>query len=160
VCKSHEFNSRFYGKVILYEDSIPLLKVISEFLERSFVIVNQFDDEFNPVDIYKLEYYLLNYFNRIQVTHNNDSTKTIYLYKNNKNYNTFYFFEEIEALTNRISSEFGIDENNRMHYNPENENRELTEGTWKGRIWRNEKSLIEFQMLEAPSLLTLTIHFK
>ena len=126
TCKSHEFNSRFYGKVIL-KDNIekPLLETISDILKKTFVIIGNRDNEFNPVDIFKSDYFILNYFNRLQVTHNIDNTSSTHLYKNSKNYSSFYFYKEIESIVNRICDELGYDSDFKKQYNPEIENLEL-----------------------------------
>ncbi|MBN8836331.1 MAG: hypothetical protein J0I09_03675 [Sphingobacteriia bacterium] len=161
VCKSQEFNSQLYEKIVLNSSSEkPLIKVISEILNSSFVITNQHDDEFNPVDIYKIDHYVLEYFNRLQVTHNADHSACIFLYKNSKNYSSFYFFKEIETLTNKIVRQFGVDHYNRFEYKTETENDELMKDEWKGRTWLIQNTLVRLRMCDAPFGLTLTINLE
>lgn len=158
VCKSHEFNSKFYGKVILNSSNEKrLFEIIADIIRTSFVITDQRDNHFNPVDIYKTNHYVLNYFNRLQVTHNIDGTNSIHLYKNNKNYSSFFFFKEVESIVNRLTRELGPDRNNRASYIPEIENTELIERRWTGRNWPVGKSNIELDMKESPFGLTLSV---
>lgn len=161
VCKSHEFNTQLFGKVVLnkYFEK-PFFEVISEVLSSSFVISNQHDDKFNPVDIYKIEHYILGYFNRLQITYGITTNSTsIFIYKNSKNYSSFSFFAEIETVTNKIIKELGIDKNNRLDYVPEIENEEIMKNDWTGRIWQMTNALIQLQMQEAPFGLTLAINY-
>jgi|GEM_PF-6726163 hypothetical protein len=161
VCKSHEFNIQLYGKIVLNTLSDkPLFEIISEILNSSFVIANQHDDKFNPVDIYKIDHFAIEYFNRLQVTHNIDRSSVIHLYKNNKNYSSFYFFKEIEMVTNKIIKQLGVDQYNRFEYKPEIENNELNKNKWQGRTWQIENALVELRMVEDPFGLTLTVNLE
>ena len=159
VCKTNEFIGKFFGKVILNSKmERSLLEVISDILSNSFVLPNQYDEKFNPVNIYKPDHYILNYFNRLQLTDNIDGTKDLYLYKNSKNYSDFYFFKEVESTTNNLFKEFGPSLNSRTTYIPETETRELAENNWAGRIWKLDNATLELQMMENPFGLTLSIH--
>lgn len=158
VCKSSAFNSDFYGKVLLKKEfETSLLKSISKIIKSSFVISNQHDDKFNPADIYKMDHYVLNHFNRVQITHNINGRQILYIYKNSKNLSDFLFFKEIESVTNSLVKEFGHDINFHVEYNPVIENKEVADGSWKGRAWKAENALIELQIKEFPFLLTLSI---
>lgn len=159
VCKSQEFNNQLYGKIVLNTLSgKPLFEIISEILNSSFVIANRHDDDFYPVDIYKTDHFILEYFNRLQVTHNIDRSTVIHLYKNSKNYSTFYFFKEIEMVTNKIVKQLGIDQYSRFEYKPEIENDELMKNEWNGRTWQMQNASVELRMIEAPFGLTFTLN--
>ncbi|MBL7691451.1 MAG: hypothetical protein JNM41_07645 [Flavipsychrobacter sp.] len=155
VCKSTEFNSSFFGKVLL-NSSVKLVDSITETIGSSFVAMNYHDDNFNPVDIYKLKHFIASYFNRLQVTHDIGGTKYLYLYKRTKNYSSFYFWKEIETIVNEIVKEFGVDNNSRSVYIRETENAEISNNQWKGRVWKGDKTEIELQMKESPFNLTLS----
>jgi hypothetical protein len=159
VCKTNKFLSEFYGKSILNNETEKrLTEIIPGIISTSFVLSSTIDEEMNPVDIYKIDHYILSYFNRLQLTRNNDKTVSLYLYKNPKNYSSFYFFKEIETVTNKIIAQFGVDLNARTEYVKDIETQELLDNIWKGRVWQFERTKIELNIKEAPFSLTLSIH--
>lgn len=159
VCKSQQFVTEFYGKSILSNIEIkPVTEIIPEIISNSFILKSTLDDNLNPVEIYKTGHYVFSYFNRLQLTRNPDNSLAIYLYKKNENYSTFYFYEEIKTITNKIVAEFGIDLNLRSDYIREVDTAELKKNKWKGRIWKFGKRTIELNMEESSFGLMLSIH--
>lgn len=159
VCKSHEFNSQFYGAVVLdsfYEK--PLIDVISDVITRSFVTTLH-DNNFNPVDIYKSSYLILDFFNRVQVTHHTDGRTIIYLFKKVTNYSTFLFFKEIASIVNRLSEEFKADDKSRFQYREDVENAEILEAKWPGREWHFGKWFVRLE-IQKNSPFGLTLSFE
>lgn len=159
VCNSGEFNAKFFGKIVLSgTQGKSILTIVAEIIKSSFVITRH-DNEFNPVDIYKIESTALNYFNRLQLTHNVDGSKTIYIYKNQTyNYSTFIFFKEIEAVINQLSREFGKDIYGNGQNLTETEREEILNNKWNGRIWKLETALVTLKMREQPFGLSLSFH--
>lgn len=159
VCKTREFLAEFYGKAILNNTAeIKLTQTIPEIIKSSFVATSSIDEDLNPVDIYKINHYVLSYFNRLQLTRNKDNSLSIYLYKNSKNYSSFYFFKEVETVTNKVVSQFGPDLKARTLYLKEIETQELIDDDWKGRIWQFDNNKIEISMKDAPFGLTFSMH--
>lgn len=159
VCKTQEFISEFYGKAILNNtEERRITEIIPQIVSSSFVLKSSIDADLNPVDIYKVGHYVLSYFNRLQLTRNTDKSLSVYLYKNAKNYSSFYFFKEIETITNKIVAQFGPDFNARAEYIKEIETQELIDNCWKGRYWQFEQTKIELSMKESPFGLTLSLH--
>ncbi len=158
VCKSSDFNTRFFEKKSI--EKMSLFETINDIMRMSPSITTQPDDENNPVYIYIMEHYLLNYFNRLQIRTNLDKSVTIDIYKNSKNYSMFFFYIEIKKVTDKIYNELGLDFNNKKEFDVINENEELHEEKWGGREWLIDNNLIELKMRQAPFGLTLTItHF-
>jgi hypothetical protein len=160
VCKSHEFNSEFYGTVVLnsFSDK-PVLDVVSEVIKNSFVIASLHDGNFNPVDIYKPKHYILNYFNRVQVTRHINGEYIIYLHKKPSNYSSFLFFKEIASIVNHLSKEFNVDQRNRLGYIESIEDKEILDGKWEGREWRFKKWLVKLEIRDVPFGLALSFEY-
>ena len=161
VCKSDEFVTQFYNKSILGNaESKPVTETIEEIIKHSIVLQTGMDKDFNPVEIYKPGQYIYSYFNRLQRTENVNKTISLSFYKNAKNSSSFYFFKEIETVTNKIVSHYGIDTNFLSFYTTETDTGELLDNKWKGRYWNLGYAAIELNMLEYPFGLTLSIDFK
>jgi hypothetical protein len=157
VCKTQHFISEFYAKAILNNTSERnITEIIYEIIATSFVLKSSLDESLNPVDVYKVTHYVLSYFNRLQVTHNADKSLSIYLYKNSKNYSSFYFFKEIETITNKLVAQFGLDINARAEYIKEIETQELIDNKWNGRFWQLGKTKVTLNMQESPFGITLS----
>ena len=136
VCTSEEFNTKFFGKVILNPNNdSPLSEIIAQTIKTGFVISKKHDRDFNPVDVFKIDNYILNFFNRLQLTHNADSSTSIYLYKKTQNYSQFYFWIEVETIVNKIVKQFGVDVNMRHEFNFSVDKAEIRDNKWKGRHW-------------------------
>lgn len=108
-------------------------------INTAFVAAKKYDDNFNPVDVYRLDYFVLDYFNRLQVTHNINGGYSVFLYKKTQNYSCFYFWNEIETIANRIVEQFGPDKNLKAKINLQEERRDMREqvewpplGFWRG----------------------------
>jgi hypothetical protein len=143
VCTSEEFNSKFFGKVILNTNNdAPITEILSEIINTGFVISKKHDSHFNPIDIYRIDHYVLNSFNRLQITHNIDGSFTLYLYKKNQNYSQFYFWKEIEFIVNSIVGQFGPDLEMRTTIDLASEKTEIRKNEWTGRTWENGNTKI------------------
>lgn len=160
VCKTQQFISDFYGKELLNSSAEKrITEIIPDIIATGFVLKSSIDDNLNPITVYKVNPYVLSYFNRMQVTGSADKSVSIYLYKNEKNYSSFYFFKEIETVTNRIVDQFGSDLNLKSRYDNDVEHQELKENRWQGRHWQFEKTSIILNIQQAPFGLTLSMNF-
>ena len=157
VCKSSDFNTRFLEKKSIEEMS--LFETINDIISTPPSIINQPNDENTPVYIHIMEHYLLDYFNRLQIRTNINKSVTLDIYKNSKNYSTFFFYIEIQKVTDKVYRELGLDFNNKKEFDVINENKELHEEKWEGRTWLINSNIIELRMKEAPFGLTLTITY-
>lgn len=157
VCKSDEFIANFYKKAYLKGGvKQNLIKTIREFLGKGLVYMRTQDDEFNPVDIYKFDHYLVNYFNRMQVSYYLNET-FLTLYKNPKNYSKSYFFAEISSIVNGVINELGFDYYGKGYYHSEIEDQSLNEGKWNGRLWYVEGVMVTMEMMDYPFGMALKI---
>ncbi len=157
VCKSSEFITKFYQKAYLKGGiKLNLLETVNNEITQGFVISRSWDDEFNPVDIYKFDIYLVNYFNRMQITHFLNKT-IITLYKNPKNYSKAYFLTEISSIVNGVVDQLGSDHFRRGKYHPESENQSLDDMKWEGRLWVIGNKIISLEMLDYPFGMALKI---
>jgi hypothetical protein len=136
VCTSQEFNSKFFGKVILNPISeAPIIEVLPQIINTAFVVSKKYDDHFNPVDVYRIDHYVLNFFDRLQITYEPDGSYSIYLYKRNQTYSRFYFWPEVESVVNSIVKQFGTDIRMRRLMDMSKEKTEIREDNWPGRNW-------------------------
>jgi len=156
VCKVSDFSTEL-GKLYSLEqpEKIGFLARLKEVMKSSLVIANGLDDENNNASIFKIENHLLAYFNRMQIT-NKPDRDTLHFYKRRKNYSTFMFLIELETITNKISTELGIDENKRLEFNQDEKN-EIIEDKWLGRIWAFENLLMVLYYQPEPFGLTFQI---
>ncbi len=137
VCKSEDFANEFYKENVI-STSISEENITSrvvEVLQNSLIMLESVDDELNPATVYKVCPPLADYFTRLQVTHYKESTVLLF-YKKANNYSAFLFWDEIRAITNKFSNDYGIDDNLRLNFDPAKEEKEISENVWPGREWK------------------------
>lgn len=151
VCKSGEFINEYFNRVILNDKS--LIDSINQSLKSALIVDIKLDENMYPVRIYKLNYYILNFFNRIQLRYFNSQKYVIHLYKESQNYSSFFFILEFEKIVNKITLEFGIDESGKGLYCPDIENEEIYKKEWKGRLWRIDNQVFSLYMTPHPDIV-------
>jgi len=156
VCKAQEFLIEYYrfNQIILKNQTI--FEKIIDYLKYSFLLMQSVDNELNPAKIYKLDNFLVDYFNRMQITDNIDNTTSLFFYKRRQNYSNFLFWTEIETVVNKIVNEFGIDLNNRFLFD-EIDKTEIKKNNWNGRFWKNSNMIMKIFEQDEPFGLTLQI---
>lgn len=149
VCDAKSFPTEFYkfnfiGKGMT--DSI--FDEIIDAIENSLVLLNTIDNELNPSSVYKIDYPVISYFNRLQMTDYGEA-HTLFLYKKKENYSDFMFWTETEALVNKVVSELGTDNYNRSFFSEEDKE-ELRNQTWKGRTWGKAQKFVSLYYADKP----------
>lgn len=159
VCRTHEFVHEFYKKSILDNDhEARITEILPQIINTGFVITTSIDNELNPVVIYETGPFVLSYFNRMQTTTYTGKGISVHLFKNSKNYSSFYFYKELEVLTNKIVKQFGADINLRYEFIRNVDGKELKERIWPGRVWQFDSTKIELAMKEHPFGITLSFY--
>ncbi len=155
VCKPDEFIGFFYKKSLLVEQQEAKVHTeVADCLKSGVLLINSFDDDLNPVSIYKPDYPILSFFDRLQVTQGKNST-AIYLFKKQENYSNFLFYAEMEAVVNKLVSSLGVDSNGMGKFDLEREK----ETDWRGRVWELDKSEIRLTFQNKPIGLCLEFRF-
>ncbi len=145
VCKASEFQSVFYSLNDLSSNSPQTISDrIVEIIRYSFILLQSIDDEFNPVAVYKIQYPVVDFFNRMQISYFKEET-ALFFYKKKDNYSNFMFWTEIENIVNKVVLDFGIDDNLKLEFNGEKEKMEINDKKWDGRIWKRNQ--INFEII-------------
>jgi hypothetical protein len=142
VCKASDFSSVFYSMNELGDNpSQTISNRMIEIIHHSFILLKSFDDEFNPVMVYKVQHPLVDFFNRMQTSFYREST-SLFFYKKKDTYSAFMFWSEIKNIVDKIVLDFGTDDNLRGEFNHEIERQEINDKKWKGRIWKRNSIII------------------
>lgn len=144
VCKAKDFITRFYQTAYINPPKSPqdFIDEVIYLLNHSFYLTSGFDDEMNYANIYKIERFLFDYFNRMQVNQYENSN-CVYFYKKRQNYSNFYYWTEVENLICRLVENLEEDLNLRSKLT-DKDKEEINKRNWVGRVWGNEKYRIEF----------------
>jgi hypothetical protein len=156
VVKAAEFPSAFYAFNEFGLASKTLTDRLVEIIKHSLVIKKSIDDKLNTVEIHKITPPLVNFFNRMQTTHFDDST-SLYLYKKQDNYSRSFFWSEIKSIVDKIVFEMGIDDNLKAEFDVEQESSEIIEGKWLGRKWDRGFLITEIIYEEFGPVLRLSV---
>jgi len=143
VCKANEFLLEYFSINKLGNNNVTekITKRIVEIIRRSIILMSSVDNELNPATIYKIQYPLVDYFDRMQITYFKNSTGLLF-YKKRKNYSNFMFWTEIKSVVDKIVFDFGIDDRLKENFSNQDIEDLKKSNDWKGRIWlRNEFSL-------------------
>ncbi|MBK9721955.1 MAG: hypothetical protein IPO78_10120 [Saprospiraceae bacterium] len=132
---------------------ISIGEAINNSLRTSFIVKQGLNKNLNEYVLHKLDYPLLCFFNRLQLTYLSNSKFVIQLFKNTKNYSSFIFEWEIAVLVNKLVAEFGIDENGNDFFEPSKEIAKLHEGSWAGRTWIINSQKFEMYLLDYHDLI-------
>ena len=156
VCKASEFPNELEKQFIMEQNNRnSFILRLEDVIQSSLLIDSGLDDENNSAYVFKIEKHLVSYFNRMQVTTEEDINTQIF-YKRRKNYSKFMFWTELQMITNKLVSELGIDENQRLEFCDE-EKKEILEDKWLGRVWVKGKSLLTLYYQAEPFGLTFQI---
>jgi len=101
----------------------------------------------------------LGYFNEIDNI-KEDNQEFIFLSRTTHNYSYFSFYREYEGVINKAVKLFGLDRNLKGAYDWEKENKEISEGKWKGRYWELNNLTILLEINKGTRELSLLITAK
>ncbi|MBL7884728.1 MAG: hypothetical protein JNL69_11710, partial [Bacteroidia bacterium] len=85
-----------------------------------------------------------------------DSGTFVILTSKKADYNIGLFYKEVELVTNKIVSAFGVDLQNLSNFTAEDKE-QIAKSTWQGRVWGVYQTLIALEINQGTNKLSISI---
>ena len=159
--------------VLHVNDFIPLFKKLSDnvkiktttFIDRIHsdvtyglylnVQANKFDFIIEPR---KTHFLHLGYFNKLESVSKNKRLSVCFS-RSTQNYSDSITYREFEGIVNTAVRIFGADNKFKGEYSWENENKELDNDTWKGRVWKGSSMSWSLELNKKTGNLNLIVTY-